>query len=615
MKAPSLISHYCWILWLVFPVLFVLPILYPKRTKTFHSSPEIHAWNSSKNPIWFLHMSDLHLSGKRKSYQYIANAMNWSLGKFKPHQVVIAGDLTDNQGMEKVRPYRRQIEEDWNLYRELLAQFGLNNSNLVHTVGNHDVYSVQAFDSPDNYAKRYFPNISEFHMSVKFYEYENTKFKFVILNKYDFPSAPICFLQWSFVDAEFKKRLVDELAKDDCDISIVVSHNPALRYHTLSRFSKILENTHNTRFMLSGHWHPMQGGYLHFGDVLEVVSPPLFRIPRVGVVTFDNQRAVHTIIDMNDDVNAVMTNPVPRNQTSGRDVFNAKSSEIRAIGFSENELDLRVSGAVTGKLSRVRKLKDGVYLYSLPMTLPDGDYVLHREGDWHGSVEFTIGNTVKPFYEKPYMNRSSYGWSIVFIWMLLPALFLVIPVMPSALQGVKETASCFGVILRSFVSLKMRIMGLPISFRTLLLASMIVCLILPISMFDIQGLTCVFHLVGNFLGREYKYHYMGTKYGITYLFGMLYPTLNVINGIDYYRRNKIYAVIDALFICYGLYRWIYDFMWLFDMFGTSYAAVSPLMTVVPILLYGNLILWGLRCTARKEDTDDRELRESPLYDI
>ena len=589
-----------------------MPFMFPKRTKTFQARSPTLPWDSDSTPTWFVHMGDVHLSKMRKSYDYVSGVLDWCLGKFKPDRVIICGDLTDNQGMEKVRPYRRQLKDDWLLYEELLRTHGLTKENLIQTLGNHDVYALASYSERNNFGQRYFGNLSQFHMSTSFYKHENTMYKFIVLNQYEFPTGPICFLQWSFVTPKVKQELEAELNKDDCDVAIIVSHNPALRYHKLSTFASIIDHSPKLRLMLSGHWHPMRGSILHFGDTIEAVSPPLFKKPRIGLITFDNGRYGYTMIDKDQDVNAVMTHPVPDAFATSFNLFDEQITEIRAIGFSERKLLLAVTGSINGELVRVKRLKPGVYLYSLPVKLSPGKYRLVKVGDWSGTVEFTIGQEVKPFYEKPYMNRSSYGWTIVFLLMYIPALLLSIPKLS---LFVCDSPSVLTLPLRSFGYVKARLSALPPVFQRSLCVSTILCGVFPVSFFDVEGLLCAFHVAGNFFGFHYRYHYLGAKYGLTYLMGMFYPIVNIINGIHSYRQNLLLPIIDVTFLLYGFAKYLYDFMWLFDMFGPAYATTSILMTVVPVLMYGNLIFLVYQTCTHRPTEDTAALKEAALYPV
>lgn len=603
---PTLCMHYCWLLAVVFPVVFVLPLRIPKRTKIFTSHPPNAPWNPHSNPLVFLHMSDLHLSHRRQnSYSYLSQVLNWSLGKFKPDKVIICGDLTDNKGPQKVHPYRTQLENDWSLYAKLLQAHALTPENLIQNVGNHDVFGLKSYDERNNYARRYFTNFTNFRMSVEFFKHEGTTYKFVVLNQYDFPSGPITFLRWTFITSEFREALERELSKDDCDIAIIVSHSPALRHHKLGTFANILTKNTKLRIMLSGHWHPIHGATLHFGNTLEAVAPPLFKTPRIGLLTFDNLRHSYTVIDMRHDVNAILTHPVPDTLASDSNLFNEQNTEIRAIGFA-SDLNLEVRGSVNGRLRQTRKLKNGVYLYSLPMHLNPGKHFIVRSGDWNGTVEFTIGDKVNSFFETPYMNRSSYGWSMLFVWMYIPALFLVLP-WSFPLRG--------NFVLMSFGFLKARVCELPRRFRVSLFIGTLVCVVFPICMFDVEGLLCAFHVAGCLFGHRYRYHYLGAKYGMTFLFGMFYPVVNSINGLEFYGSRREILLIDAVFVIYGIWRWLYDFSWLFDLFDSLYVAWSPIMTIVPVVLYGNLLMLCVDRFKRRGDESTEQLKNNALYSI
>ena len=307
-----------------------------------------------------------------------------------------------------------------------------------------------------------------------------------------------------------------------------------------------------------------------------------------------------------------MTHPVPDSLASDFNLFDETTTEIRALGFATEELNLEVRGAVQGKLKRVRKLKEGVYLYSLPLELQPGRYQIVKSGDWRGTVDFTIGKKVRPFFETPYVNRSSYAWTILFVLMYIPALILSIPWMPSLAS---TSFKSWILPLRSFALLKSRIATLPKAFQLSIFATTLISVILPIALFDVEGVPCAFHVFGNFFGWHYRYHYLGAKYGMTYLFGMFYPVVNMVNGMNVYRSNILIPPIDFAILVYGLWRWLYDFTWLVDLLGSSYAISSPIMTIIPFILYGNLLAYLIRCVRQRTTEDTQSLKDSALYHV
>ena len=74
-------------------------------------------------------------------------------------------------------------------------------------------------------------------------------------------------------------------------------------------------------------------------------------------------------------------------------------------------------------------------------------------------------------------------------------------------------------------------------------------------------------------------------------------------------------ILDLTFLLYGFGKYLYDFMWLFDMFGPTYATTSILMTAVPVLMYGNLIFFVFQTCAHRPTEDTVALKESALYPV
>jgi hypothetical protein len=519
--------------------------------------------------------------------------LNRTLTIYRPPRVLISGDVTDNWRPDPVRPYSQQLPSDWCAYAKLFRAYNLTDI-AIQTIGNHDLFNVDSFDSPLNHAKPYFANESDFRMRSHFFDDQGTRFKIVAINHFLFPTGPICFIQQTFLTKKFIHEISDELSKSDSNVTILLTHYPALRFYPIKKFADVLKKSHNLRFVISGHWHPPAGPFLlHFGDAFEVVGMALFQAPMIGVVTFDNHRAAYHSVNLSSNERAVMTNPAPAHQTSSLDVFHETSTEIRALVFTDNLLNLTVSGALSGRLQLRRRLSGTVFLYSLPMELAPGRYSLRKEGDWQGDVEFVVGETVARFWEVPYVMAPSVAWTTVFVMTYLPALYLVLP-----FAGV-----------RSLRGLKMRLAGLPRAFRVSLATVTLACVLLPISLFPADGRIGVLHVFGYYLGGGCSWHYIGGQFGIAYLFCVFYPIMVVING-----KGRGW-IVEAV-VCLAALRLYWSrIVALFDMFGAPCAATSPVITIGAVWLWGSLVKWIVWDSRATGEEDEAELLDPGRYKI
>jgi hypothetical protein len=371
----------------------------------------------------------------------------------------------------------------------------------------------------------------------------------------------------------------------------------------------LLKRARNLRVIISGHWHPPgQPFFLHFGDTFEVVGMAMFKTPDVGLVTFDNNRAAYHVITVGREEFAVMTHPCPLNQTSGLDVFNERETEVRALVFTDRQVNLSVSGPISGRLMRVRKLKEGVFLYSLPMVLEPGIYEMKKEGDWSGTVRFVVGDSVDSFWEIPYIMEASTAWTVVFVVALVPALYLALP------NAVTRNRDC--PVLVGCVNVKIRLCQLPWNFRLVLFASVMACVIVPVAFYPIEDTVGALHVFGQITAAGFQWHYIGAEFGLSFLFGMFYPLVNLVNGmIGYPREPSLW--VDVGYFVVGICEYCRKFARLLDMFGVFYTLTSPLMVLVPVVLYGTLAqwLWETRRSRGGHQGDARQLIESAMYKI
>jgi hypothetical protein len=282
-------------------------------------------------------------------------------------------------------------------------------------------------------------------------------------------------------------------------------------------------------------------------------------------------------------------------------VFHESETEIRALAFADHVLDLRVSGAVTGKLQFTRQITNNVSIYSLPMALPAGRHMLHKEGDWSGDVTFVIGETIDSFWEIPYIMRPTTRWTLIFILAYLPALFLILPWVPSRRKD--------KTILAEFNGLKTRLLTLPKVFHRSICVATVACILIPVSLLPIEDRVGLFFVVGNFLGGTFRWHYMGAEYGLCYLFCVFYPIVIVADAWITGEGKIIAVAVLGAALC----GFAYKYVWLIDMFGIPYAVTSPMMSAVPVWLFGNLSRFIASSERPRSDGDEEELLPAGLH--
>jgi hypothetical protein len=140
----------------------------------------------------------------------------------------------------------------------------------------------------------------------------------------------------------------------------------------------------------------------------------LKRGTRFQILTVDHRRIAYHSFEYPVDKPAVVTMPVPYKQSrySFRD-----PSEVRVLSFNGgNESTFIVSGDVSGQLEPVQEIKNGIWLYSLPMSLESGMHKIHITGDLDIEIEFAI-SCETPEFEYPRITFFN-CWSILILFPL-----------------------------------------------------------------------------------------------------------------------------------------------------------------------------------------------------
>ena len=81
---------------------------------------------------------------------------------------------------------------------------------------------------------------------------------------------------------------------------------------------------------------------------------------------------------------------------------NNESSIILNYSIFSRDFDLKTDKKYLilqeGQLKCQKQLEKNIYLFSDPLKLKEGNYTLIKSGDWNGSLNFTIGHYIPPFY-------------------------------------------------------------------------------------------------------------------------------------------------------------------------------------------------------------------------
>lgn len=112
--------------------------------------------NSDENILWFLQISDIHISIFR-DYSRVTDFRRFcqnTVRTIKPSVVLATGDLTDAK--EKNNMGSRQYVQEWEYYHDTLRETGMQNvTTWLDIRGNHDDFNVVNIFSKENYYKNY----------------------------------------------------------------------------------------------------------------------------------------------------------------------------------------------------------------------------------------------------------------------------------------------------------------------------------------------------------------------------------------------------------------------------------------------------------------------------
>uniref|UniRef100_A0A6B2E9D5 Uncharacterized protein n=1 Tax=Phlebotomus kandelakii TaxID=1109342 RepID=A0A6B2E9D5_9DIPT len=119
-----------------------------------HNEPRIG--NNTDHLMWFLQISDLHISMYRDKERLnnLGDFMRRTISAVKPTVVVVSGDLTDARSLNHIGS--EQFEGEWMIYKKLLVENNVMGKTVwLDLRGNHDNFNVGGRNSSSNYFQRY----------------------------------------------------------------------------------------------------------------------------------------------------------------------------------------------------------------------------------------------------------------------------------------------------------------------------------------------------------------------------------------------------------------------------------------------------------------------------
>lgn len=382
--------------------------------------PGFTEFNYSSDPKYIVQISDIHYSPCYDTENPLRTVFSIAQEQLKSDFVVLSGDMTDNYNKCTKPACSSPVLDHWIGYERALNASKLDQETIFEVLGNHDMWGIYEFNE-NQYCSKF---VRSFNKS-NFYSYSQTKngLRVVAFQPQDFPSGhgPNCFMPIyrSHMIDKFQEEI--EKLNDEKIDTIVVSHFPretCLNFYTKSKkgetFSSLLKK-HNVLAHITGHTHPKRIEVRHIdGDYVEFTSSAFKRVHGFVLLTIDNGQVNYEFKDLYYGKDyAILTSPSP----SKFQRFTLKNEKIpiRLISFSgSKDKNFTVSGAVNGKLSFEKFLKENVAIYSLKnAAFKKGENYLKISGDYDYEMNLTVGTTAGPFREPRIVNVSIWWMHLI----------------------------------------------------------------------------------------------------------------------------------------------------------------------------------------------------------
>ena len=607
---PYLISQYFWFFVALLPMIGIVPYFQPTHTKDFFSQSSLPPWNSSKLPVWFLHIGDLHLSSTQGNFNETFQKLDKAVKLVKPMRVLVSGDVTDSRS-DGFQPYQKVLEEDWNLYKKLLSEIDYPSEKVIAVAGNHDVYNLRSFDSPRHFANGILYNKSTFPVARFIVDDD---ISVVTVNPYRFPLPPKGMLDWAFPDSAARESIGRYLQEQVTHYTIVLGHHPALMWYpnyastANVAFPELLTRSKSTRFYLSGGLDVKSPQFYHHGDAVEVVGMRMDKSSVVGVVTFDNYRAGYHSIDLSHEgVQAVITSPAPEGQVSGLDMFDQDNGlKLRVLVFSGNPVNLQARGhGISGESLLTCSAMPGVeniQLCELPLGEVVGDGTIFVRGDWTGNVSFAVTSTYNGMPQKPYADDPSSIWTF-----LAPGLagFALVMTLPIKFTGVGEafdrwmrgrdaTSHWMFAFFGGFLATHQRFMEAPRYFTLPVFLSVLWSLVFPSVFFMLDNAVAVVWHSGYICDGTAVFNFLGMRYNVFFLYFIVFPLILFASSVEVTRAHSWAFVFDCIVYIASFAGWFYAIYELSTVFTIASMLTSPIFVFFPIYLHSVLIVWTVK---------------------
>jgi 3',5'-cyclic AMP phosphodiesterase CpdA len=620
-----LASQYLWLLLVL--VCCAIPWVFPysNLSEPIRSDVSSSPFDPSLSPGLFVHFTDIHLNHiTPERTAFFTSALDLVQQMHNP-LTLFTGDLADNFDRRSMPQHGVQQREDFEIYLRLLrAREGLR---FIDVAGNHDFFSVFSFDSTESFYARH-KNWTHDRMlvSVEKAVIGGQPFSFILANAFDFPAPHPPLQAWGKASRQFLDLLedaIDGLAPGS--IAIFCAHYPFnfWKLHKESKKGRTLEQIltdGRIQLYLTGHTHPARPFRQHHKGLMEIIGADFLSHHKIGVVTVDNGRIAYHDVDLTHPQLTFVTNPIQITELFNGQVFNELDTPLRVISFQERQPNITVTGDIHGHL-KCEKMP-GFWLCSMPLEISSGDYSIKFEGDLIQQFDFLISNVSRSYFESVYFF--SYTTQL---YVSLGALFflqlLIIAPFPIAASvqnlyftwltenGVSERSFWLFSLGFGFLGVRMRIAQLPRMMRFSLLLCVVAVLCCPLIITRTEGHLGAIWIFGHICDGGSSFYVFSGVLVLFYQLVIIMPLIILYSALGAPWHKMLFVDLGFAIVSIGGVLGL-DIKYVAESAEVSLAIVAPLMSLVPMWLYG-LAAWFLR--KRWIEERMKRVTAQPLFEI
>ncbi|XP_041986465.1 transmembrane protein 62-like [Aricia agestis] len=313
--------------------------------------------DNTNNLIWFLQISDIHLSifrdpGRISQFQQFCDN---TVKNIRPSVVLATGDLTDAKAKDNLGS--SQVKREWIYYHNIINESGVTqHTTWLDIRGNHDNFNIRTINSEENYFRNYSVQGSTHPKSYSHYiDINGVRVGFVGIDACPEPGLRRPFNFIGILNPQEQKNIqkLKEDAESKADHIIWFGHYPtscilSVETETGERLDvrELIGSVKSSQIYVCGHLHSMAGmvpnmytkhkkGYLEL-ELGDWKDNRLYRVAAIDHGLFSFVDVKHNTWPI-----VLVTNPKnARYAMPGREPLDLmwKSDHVRILVFSDVEI-------------------------------------------------------------------------------------------------------------------------------------------------------------------------------------------------------------------------------------------------------------------------------------